>query len=103
MLLVERLRDDSGLRAFGTFRAARVVIAGEAKEQGVQGGPALRVEQREQLVFEPVDPCTKANQLAPAPPGQADDVAAAIVRISMPLDQSALLQPIEDADELTAI
>jgi len=69
----------------------------------VQRGAALGVERSKQLVFEPVDPGAESNELPPALRRQADDVTATVLRIPVPLDEPAFLEPIQNSNQLTSI
>ena len=90
-------RGVSGLRLLE--RAARVVHPGEADEQLVERLALFGIERGEELVLEPLDERAEPRQLALACRRDADDVAAAVLRVALPLDQAALLEPVEQCDQ----
>ena len=63
----------------------------------------MSIERSKELVFEAIDPGTESNELPAALGRQADDVTATILRISVPLDEPALLQAVQNSNQLTAI
>src|SRR6266550_4581003 len=69
----------------------------------MERGAARSVEWSEELVFEAVDAGAESNELPPALGRQADHVTATILRIPVPLDEPALLQPVQNSNQLTAI
>jgi EmrB/QacA subfamily drug resistance transporter len=79
------------------------VVAGQAKQQRMELAATLGVERRKQFVLHFVDQGAEANQLSAALGGQPDVVAAAVVRIPLPFDEPAFLEPVEDAYQLAAI
>src|SRR5205823_14968276 len=84
-------------------RAPRLVLLREAKEQRVQRGALLLVERREELVLDlpPERPQLPQGSLSVL--RQLDMVAAAVVGVAVPLDETALLELVEEADELALV
>ncbi len=78
---------------------ARVVVLGEPEQQLVQRLAVLGAERREELVLELPRQIPEPLELAPARVGDADDVAAPVLRVALPLDQAALLERVEEGDK----
>ena len=79
------------------------MVARELEEQGVQGLTALGVERSQQLVSQAVGDRAQANENAPALGRQADDVPAPVARVPLALDEAALLEGVQDPDQLAAV
>src|SRR5919197_5536966 len=75
----------------------------EAHQQRVEGRTVLGVERREELLLDLLRDPAQPYELALAVGGEADDVAAPVGRVAVPLDQAALLERVEQADELAAV
>src|SRR5438876_12112307 len=78
-------------------------MARKPQEQPVQRGALVGVERLEDFLLEPLHELAEARELPLALGGEADEVAAAVVRIAAALDQAALLEAVEQAHELAAI
>src|SRR5439155_2909618 len=83
--------------------AARVVVDREAHQQRVEGLAVGRVERREELLLDLLGDPAEPDELPLAVGGEADDVAAPVGGIALPHDQAALLELVEQADELAAV
>src|SRR5919197_1465594 len=75
----------------------------EAHQQRVEGRTVLGVERREELLLDLLRDPAQPYELALAVGGEADDVAAPVGRVAVPLDQAPLLERVEQADELAAV
>jgi hypothetical protein len=98
---------EASLEALGRRRerrsAARLVPLGEAEQQCVQGRTLLIGERREEVVVELSCERTEASQSLLPFGGQADDVAPAVVGVAAALDESLLLELVEQPDQLAAV
>src|SRR5207302_5785180 len=64
---------------------------------------ALGVERGQQLLLQARDDRAQANQLASSLGRETDHVPAPVVRVPLALDQSTLLERVEDPDQLAAV
>jgi hypothetical protein len=75
------------------------VPGSKLEQQRVQCLPLLGVERCEEVVLEALadraEPCERALPLG----GEADDVAAPVVRVSLAFDDALLLELVQEADE----
>ena len=69
----------------------------------MQPSPLVRVEGRQEVVFETARELAEPLQLAPSVCGQLDDVPTAIRRVTAAGDEPARLQLIEQPDQLAAV
>lgn len=69
----------------------------------MQGLAALCVERGEQLVSQPFDDRTEPNEDTTALGRQADDVPASIAWVALALHEAALLERVQDPDQLAAV
>ena len=61
------------------------------------------VERDAELVFDRSDDLAQAPQLAPAGAGDGDDVAAPVLRVALPDDQSSRLERVEHRDQAARV
>ena len=78
-------------------------MRGELQEQRVQRLPLLRRERGEELPLEALRDDTEIGERLPAGAREANDMAAAVVRVPLALDEALLLELVEQADELAAV
>src|SRR5690348_6316153 len=81
-----------GRRGLQRRRAARVVMAREPLEQVAQRGALVGVERAEELALDALRHLPQAGELPLAVVGDADDVAAAVLRVALPGHVPAPLQ-----------
>src|SRR3954452_13096968 len=91
-------RTRSGLAA-----AAWVVLGGELREELVQRPPFLGGERSEELLLDPLRHGAQLVEAALAVGCQPHEVAAAVVLVALALCEAALLEVVEDADELAPV
>ena len=92
------LRDDLDARS-----EARIVVGREPQEQGVQRGSVAGVERCQELSLDALDDLAEGCELVATRGSQADDVAAAVAGIATTLDQSMLLERVEQPDQLAPV
>src|SRR4051812_17547044 len=69
----------------------------------VQHGARFFVERREELAFDSLDDRPHQGEVLLAVGSEADGVPSAVVRVATALDETALLEVVEDADELAPV
>ena len=79
------------------------MVARNRDEKLVEPLALVGVERREELVLDPLDDRTEPRELALPVRCQQDGVAPAVLRVALPLDQAALLETVQQPDELTAV
>ena len=82
---------------------ARIVVGREPQEQGLQRGSVAGIERCQELSLDALDDLAEGCELLATRRGQADDVAAAVARIAATLDQSMLLERVEQPDKLAPV
>ena len=94
-------RMNPGCRA--SAAAAGVVLGGELREELVQRPAFLGGEGREELPLDALRDRAQLVEAALAVGRQPDEVAAAVVLVALTLGEAALLELVEDPDELAAV
>src|SRR5439155_16788086 len=90
-------------RRRGVERAARLVLLGEAEQERVQVRAFLLAERGEEVILDLLRERSQPPQHPLAIAGEADEVSAAVVRIATALDQPALLELVEESDQLAPV
>src|SRR5205823_3364788 len=75
----------------------------EPAQERVELGALALVERSEEIVFEPARKGSQLRERALAVGGELDDVPATVVRVAAALDEAAVLELVQQADELAAV
>src|SRR3954447_17212050 len=94
------LRSGSAIRR---LCAERLVAPREPEQERVQRGPLLLVEAGEELVLDLARERPQPTQCAGALGCEPDEMAAPVARVAAALHQTALLELVEQADELSRV
>jgi hypothetical protein len=81
----------------------REVLFRELQQQPVELRALLGAERGEQLLLDASRAGAQVLERAPAGVGERDDVAPAVGRVAAALDEAALLELVEQPDQLSAV
>src|SRR2546430_13701565 len=92
--------DDLGLRGRrgDRTRAARLVLLGEPQQEGVQVRPVAIAEGGEEFVLVLLRNRAESSERAPAVGRETHELPAAVLRIARALDESSLLELVQQPD-----
>src|SRR5204863_558928 len=83
--------------------AARLVLGRELEQQRVELRPLGVAQRLEEVVLQLSGQRAQPAQRALALRRHLDEVAAAVVRVALALDEASLLELVEEADELPSV
>src|SRR5262249_47870479 len=78
-------------------------MTGELEQQRVQRLALLLVQRSQEVVVHRLDDGTQLAESALALRRDADEVTATVARVALALDQAALLQLVEQSDQMAAV